>query len=45
MMDFLYQVLKILNDINAVQKDKVGRRVGRRAYGKVTGRVARRIFG
>jgi hypothetical protein len=31
-------------DVNAVRKGRVGRRVARRAYGKVTGRVARRLF-
>jgi hypothetical protein len=45
MKDLLYNFLKAWNDLNAVQKNKVPRRVGRRIYGKVTGRLARRIFG
>jgi hypothetical protein len=31
--------------VNAVRKKRVGRRIARRAYGKATGRLARRIFG
>lgn len=41
----LYKALKYSNDINAVQKNRVPRRIGRRLYGKATGRLARRIFG
>lgn len=44
MMDFLYALLKFLNDVNAIQKNKVPTRVGRRIYGKATGRLAGRIF-
>ncbi len=33
----LYQLARLMGDVNAVQKSKVGRRVGRRASGKVTG--------
>jgi hypothetical protein len=32
-------------DVNAVRRGKVGRRVARRVYGKVTGRLARKLFG
>jgi hypothetical protein len=32
-------------DANAIRRGKVGRRVARRVYGKVTGRIARRWFG
>ena len=39
---WLYRLLRLMNDANAVSKGKVGRRVGRRAYGKVTGRASRR---
>lgn len=42
---FAYKALKYSNDANAVKKNKVGRRVGRRVYGKATGRLARKIFG
>jgi hypothetical protein len=41
----LYTALKWSNDYNAVRRGKVGRRVARRAYGKVSGRLARRLFG
>ncbi len=41
----IYKALAISNDVNAVRKGKVGRRVGRRVYGKVTGRAARKLFG
>ena len=41
----LYKGLKYSNDVNAVRKNRVPRRIGRRMYGKVTGRLARRIFG
>jgi hypothetical protein len=42
---FLYAFLRISNDVNAIQKGKVGRRIGRRLYGRATGRLARRLFG
>lgn len=34
---FLYTVLKISNDINAVQKGKLNKQIGRRLAGKATG--------
>lgn len=40
-----YKALAISNDVNAVRRGKVGRRVARRAYGKATGKLARRLFG
>lgn len=40
----LYFLAKILGDITAVQKGKVGRRVGRRMAGKGTGRILRKFF-
>jgi hypothetical protein len=42
---FIYKALKFSNDISAVKKGRVGRRIGRRIYGKATGRLARRLFG
>ncbi len=45
MKRWAYRLLKWSNDINAVRKGKVGRRVARRIYGKATGRLARRWFG
>ena len=42
--NLIYQLLKVSNDINAVQKGKVGRRVGRRVAGKATGKAMRKLF-
>ncbi len=42
---FLYSFLKYSNDVNAVKKGKVGRRVGRRIAGKAAGRGMRKLFG
>ncbi|MBI4299254.1 MAG: hypothetical protein HY666_05800 [Chloroflexi bacterium] len=41
---FLYKLAKLLGDVNAVQKGKVGRRIGRRLAGKATGRGLRKLF-
>jgi hypothetical protein len=41
----LYRGLRISNDINAVAKGRVPRRVARRLAGKATGSLFRRIFG
>jgi hypothetical protein len=32
-------------DVNAIRRGRVGRRVARRVYGKVTGRLARKLVG
>jgi len=40
----LYTVAKLMGDYSAVKKGKVGRRVGRRAAGKLTGRGLGRLF-
>lgn len=45
MKGLIYQLLRLSNDLNAVQKGRVGRRVQRRIYGRVTGRAARKLFG
>jgi hypothetical protein len=42
---WLYRGLRLSNDVNAVRKHRVGRRIGRRVYGKATGHLARRLFG
>lgn len=44
MRGFLYWLARLLGDLNAIGKGRVGRRVGRRAAGKVTGRWLRRLF-
>ncbi len=44
MRGFLYWLAKLLGDINAVQKRKVGKRIIRRVAGKGTGRILRKLF-
>lgn len=41
---FLYQLAKILGDAQAVRRGRIGRRIGRRAAGKLTGRALRKLF-
>lgn len=45
MRSLLYKLARWLGDYNAVRRGKVGRRVGRRAAGKLTGRWMRKLFG
>ena len=40
----LYLVARLMGDVNAVKKNKVGRRIGRRLAGKLTGRLFRKFF-
>ncbi|MGB9664506.1 MAG: hypothetical protein ACPL25_06270 [Ignavibacteria bacterium] len=40
----LYLIARILGDVNAVQKGKIGQRIGRRVLGKFFGRLMRNIF-
>jgi|TARA_Y100000294_G_C8271916_1_gene223169 hypothetical protein len=40
----LYTLAKLMGDYNAVKKGKVGQTVGRRAAGKATGKVMRKLF-
>ena len=40
----LYEVARLLGDVNAVQKGRVGKRLGHRLAGKVTGRGLSRLF-
>lgn len=40
----LYTLARILGDVQAVKKGRVGRRVGRRMAGKFTGRGMGRLF-
>ncbi|WP_273130027.1 hypothetical protein [Bacillus weihaiensis] len=39
----LYGSAKILGDVNAVKKGKIGQRIGRRIVGKITGRLMGRL--
>lgn len=41
---FLYWLARLLGDVNAVQKGKVGKRVVRRVAGKATGRTLRKLM-
>lgn len=40
----IYKMLRIWNDIDAIRKGKVGKRIGRRVAGKVTGKALRKLF-
>jgi hypothetical protein len=39
----LYKIARIMGDVNAVKKGKVGKRIARRAAGKATGRTLRKL--
>lgn len=41
---FLYKTSKYLSDVNAVQKGTIGKRIMRRAAGKATGKLTKKIF-
>ena len=40
----LYSIARILGDISAIKRGRVGRRIGRRVAGKATGRFLSRLF-
>jgi hypothetical protein len=40
----LYLLARLLGDVNAVRRGRVGRRVGRRLAGRVAGRGLGRLF-
>ena len=44
MRSFLYWLAKMLGDFNAVKKNRIGKRLGRRMFGKLTGRAMRNLF-
>src|SRR5699024_10225602 len=44
MRNFLYQMLKIMNDLSAIRKGTVGKRIGRRITGRAAGKTIRRLF-
>ncbi|MGH2788900.1 MAG: hypothetical protein ACRDJV_13510 [Actinomycetota bacterium] len=37
---WLYYIGRLMGDVNAIKKGRVGRRIGRRAAGKGTGRIS-----
>jgi len=41
---WLYFFAKLLGDVNAVKKGKVGKRIARRTVGKATGKGLRKLF-
>ncbi|WP_186303772.1 hypothetical protein [Bacillus pumilus] len=41
---FPYKTSKILGDVNAVQKGTIGKRIMRRAAGKASGKLMKKIF-
>lgn len=41
---FLYFAAKILGDINAVRRGKIGQRIARRIAGKATGRAMGKMW-
>jgi hypothetical protein len=40
----LYLLARLLGDVQAVRKGTVGKRIGRRTVGKLTGRALGRLF-
>lgn len=40
----LYRLAKLLGDVNAIRRGRVGRRIARRLAGKATGRFLGRWF-
>lgn len=44
MRGFLYLLARLLGDVSAVHKGKVGRRAARRVAGKATGKAFRKLF-
>jgi len=40
----LYRLARFLGDVSAVKRGKVGKRVARRAAGKATGRLFRKLL-
>jgi hypothetical protein len=41
---FLYKALAVSNDVNAVKRGKVGRRIARRVMGRISGRAMGKIL-
>jgi hypothetical protein len=40
----LYRIARILGDVQAVKRGRVGRRMGRRVSGKLAGRLLSKLF-
>lgn len=41
---FLYWLARLLGDVNAVKKGRVGKRIVRRTTGRAAGRTLRKLF-
>ncbi|MEI3596735.1 MULTISPECIES: hypothetical protein [unclassified Oceanobacillus] len=44
MKRLIYKLLRISNDMNAIRRGKIGKRLGRRLLGKITGKGIGRLF-
>ncbi|WP_179134478.1 hypothetical protein [Oceanobacillus timonensis] len=40
----IYKILRIWNDVDAVKKGRVGKRIGRRVTGRAAGKSIRKLF-
>ncbi|ARK31196.1 hypothetical protein [Halalkalibacter krulwichiae] len=40
----IYKMLRIWNDIDAIRKGRIGKRVGRRVVGRASGKAIRKLF-
>lgn len=40
----LYRLARLLGDVSAARRGRIGRRIARRAAGRATGRLLRRLF-
>lgn len=40
----IYKILRIWNDIDAIRKGRIGKRIGRRILGRAAGKGIRRLF-
>lgn len=39
-----YSIARILGDVNAIQKGKIGQRIVRRSAGRMTGKLLQKVF-
>jgi len=44
MRSLLYFLARLLGDITAVRKGRIGKRIGRRVAGRVTGKLLGKLF-
>jgi len=40
----IYKLLRIWNDVDAVRKGRIGKRIGRRVVGRASGKALRKLF-